>query len=221
MTEWVDLLPPEDGTTRVYLCRHGETDFNVENRFQGRDINSLLNEHGKSQAEKLGLALRDVPLDALYCSYLTRAQTTAAAIGKHHNLAPVVVQGLEEMYFGKCEGIKLSELHELWQGTMDKWNAGELDTAWPEGECPLDVEKRGKQALFSVLTPSVKQIALVCHGRFNKLILSSLLYNDMTKVETLVQDNTCINVLDFHHESQTFTPRCINYTGHWSLKLSE
>ncbi|KAF0682424.1 Aste57867_25437 [Aphanomyces stellatus] len=215
-------FPLAPGFTRVYLCRHGQTDYNVEERFQGRGINSELNATGQIQAKKLGLAFQETPLDALYCSFLTRAKVTAAAIGAYHGLAPAVVDGLEEMYFGSCEGRKLDELHDLWAATVHAWIDGKLDSAWPDGgESPLEVEARGTRALLSVLQtePPPTRIALVCHGRFNKLLLASLLLHDMTKVETLTQDNTCINILDFHHESKTFTARVLNYTGHWEIEL--
>ncbi|HSP05589.1 MAG TPA: histidine phosphatase family protein, partial [Acidobacteriota bacterium] len=61
---------------RIYLGRHGQTDWNAELRLQGwTDI--PLNETGRRQARELGERLRGIPLDCVYCSALQRSRETA------------------------------------------------------------------------------------------------------------------------------------------------
>src|SRR5215475_11690790 len=60
------------GTLRIYLARHGETDWNAERRLQGR-TDVPLNSTGRQQAAKLAERLKGVRLDAVYTSTLSRS----------------------------------------------------------------------------------------------------------------------------------------------------
>ena len=93
----------------VYLVRHGETDWNIEKRFQGqRDI--PLNATGLAQAEASGKALEGVRFSAIFSSPLSRAVRTAQAISTHTGGAPVVTDPrLVERSFGELEGMTVPE----------------------------------------------------------------------------------------------------------------
>ena len=93
----------------VYLVRHGETDWNIEKRFQGqRDI--PLNERGRAQARASGQALAGVTFAAVFASPLHRARQTAQIIAGYTGGAPVVTDDrLIERSFGALEGMTLPE----------------------------------------------------------------------------------------------------------------
>ncbi|OQS02445.1 hypothetical protein THRCLA_05183 [Thraustotheca clavata] len=209
--------PVPKGYTRVYLCRHGETNYNLQGRFQGRGIDSELNENGIAQAQALGNALKNIPLRAIFSSKLSRAKATAAKISQYHpNTSIGVIDGIEEMGYGDNEGKYLAQSKHLLKDVIDRWNEGNFDIAWPQGESARDVEKRGTTALLQLLKdhPTYEQIALVCHGRFNRVLLSSVLYQDLRKMEDIEQDNTCVNILDFDHATETFHALVLNNTDH-------
>src|SRR5271170_7752110 len=65
--------PTETNPTRLYLIRHGETDWNVEGRYQGQ-IDSTLSARGRAQTERLAEALAAVPFRAVYSSPLSRSR---------------------------------------------------------------------------------------------------------------------------------------------------
>ena len=67
------------GTLRIYLARHGETDWNAARRLQGR-TDTALNSTGRQQAAKLAEHLKGVRLDAIYCSTLSRSRETAEIV---------------------------------------------------------------------------------------------------------------------------------------------
>ena len=63
---------------KIYLVRHGETDWNREDGFRVRQI--FPNNQGMEQAQILSKQLADVPFEAVFCSTLKRARQTARII---------------------------------------------------------------------------------------------------------------------------------------------
>lgn len=89
---------------RLYIIRHGETDWNAERKMQGQhDI--ALNENGRQAAIDCGKALKDTPFDRIYCSPLIRAKETAELIRGDRELEIVVEERLIELHFGALEGV--------------------------------------------------------------------------------------------------------------------
>lgn len=211
------LPPVAEGRSRLYLCRHGQTDYNLQRKLQGRGVNMPLNEEGLEQARCLAKAMKDVPLTAIYSSALKRAFQTADAVAQlHPKLEVQPFHEVEEMSFGDLEGHPM-ELHEEQIHTMFKrWQAGEFNVRWPKGENPLDVVARGKGKIDEVLikTPPKEQVLMVTHGRFNKIVLAALLHGDLTHMAEIDQDNTCVNVVDFDHATQTYHAMALNSISH-------
>ena len=83
----------------IILIRHGETDWNTEQVFRGR-IDVALNQVGLSQAEAVGLSLKDRTIDALYSSPLKRAFETAKMLAKGRNLEIISEEGFIDINFG-------------------------------------------------------------------------------------------------------------------------
>src|ERR1041384_8547771 len=70
----------QTGSLRLYIARHGETDWNVQHKLQGMtDI--PLNDNGRRQAAAPAESLNGVPLDAIYSSTLSRRRDTARTVG--------------------------------------------------------------------------------------------------------------------------------------------
>ena len=93
---------------RIYLFRHGETDWNKERRLQGRrDI--PLNEHGRELAVKTARALGDIPFDRAFCSPLERARETARILLGDAQVPLEADDRLMEVAFGEYEGAGFDE----------------------------------------------------------------------------------------------------------------
>ena len=58
------------------------------------------------------------------------------------------------------------------------------------------------------------QLAVVAHGRFNKILLATLLWKDPSRYVEIEQGNTCINVLDYNEQDETWRPVVLNYVDH-------
>lgn len=107
------------------------------------------------------------------------------------------------MNFGDIEGKLLEDSREEYREINDAWAAGDVECHWPGGgESPVEVAARARAAMRDLgllglnSERGVRHIALVTHGRFNKIVLSSLLGRGIATCGTIKQDNCCINVID-------------------------
>ncbi|KAI6005814.1 phosphoglycerate mutase-like protein [Pisolithus albus] len=113
---------------RLYIVRHGETDWNRTRRIQGqKDV--PLNETGITQAALLAQALKEVPFTRAYTSDLQRASKTAEVILRYH---PSVIveedEALREVYMGELEGEpgnskKPAPSKETTEALMRRWQS--------------------------------------------------------------------------------------------------
>lgn len=103
-------------TTRFWLIRHGETQWNAERRLQG-SLDIPLNAAGILQAERLGQYLRspsfDARIDVLVSSDLGRAYATAVAAAGHFGLSIERSPQLRERCYGVYEGRDWTSLESL------------------------------------------------------------------------------------------------------------
>lgn len=89
---------------RLYIVRHGETDWNKERKVQGfSDI--PLNEYGRHLARQTAEGMKDIPFDLAYTSPLIRAKETAEIILAGRDIPVIETNGLKEMGFGAYEGM--------------------------------------------------------------------------------------------------------------------
>lgn len=75
--------PLRQGWKRIYLCRHGETDANAENRIQGGGVDLDLNHVGRKQAQALGEALSKFQIERVHSSTMKRSSNTARIMLDH------------------------------------------------------------------------------------------------------------------------------------------
>jgi broad specificity phosphatase PhoE len=124
-----------------YLLRHGETEWNAQNRLCGRtDI--LLSEAGRRQAKSLAERLKPIPFEALYSSPLKRALETARLISECVGLQPILDERLAELDYGQWEGKTLAEIMENDPKTFFAWDADPAQVAPPGGESGLEAQQR-------------------------------------------------------------------------------
>ena len=154
---------------KIYLARHGETDWNAAGRIQGwTDI--PLNENGRRQAQMLAEILAPIRLDAIYCSALQRSLETARIL----NRLPIIpMNELNEQSHGKYEGIDMSGevLLEYQKLRTDP------DDSLEGGESRNQHGKRIRDALRRIrsLHPDDSQVLIIGHGGTNNVILRELL----------------------------------------------
>lgn len=120
---------------RLYLVRHGETEWNRQRRIQGlTDLD--LNENGRRQAEALARALRGEEVVAIFTSPLKRARYTASTIARFHGIEPEVLKGLRELDAGEVDGLTYEEMRERHGDFLEKW-IQDCSAVAPPGGCGL------------------------------------------------------------------------------------
>jgi len=95
--------------TTILLARHGETDWNVEGRWQGH-ADPPLNARGREQAEALAERLVDTAFDAIYSSDLARAKQTAEIVARRLGLPVTTDRGLREIDVGSWSGLTRADI---------------------------------------------------------------------------------------------------------------
>lgn len=130
--------------TLLLLARHGETDWNLEHRWQGH-TGPALNETGRRQAAELATQLDEV--DAIYSSDTVRARQTAEIVGAQLGLDIETDPRLREVNSGEWEGLTRHEINRLYEGAFARWEAceeaapsgGESDEAMTAGRSPQPI----------------------------------------------------------------------------------
>jgi broad specificity phosphatase PhoE len=137
----------------LLLARHGETDWNRENRWQGW-ADPPLNETGRAQARALAEQLRDTPFDAVYSSDLRRAHETAEIVAAPHGVPVMPDPGLREIDVGSWSGLTHAEIEERYP-----------DGKRPDGETREQHAERVLEAVERIARANPeRRILLVTHG---------------------------------------------------------
>lgn len=155
-------------STELLLIRHGETDWNRRQCFQGQ-IDTELNERGLLQAARLGQHLGDSAevLDGLVVSDLIRTRQTAAPLAGARHLLPRFTAELREQAFGILEGLSFDEIRVRHPDEFAQWARHEPDYALPGGaESRRSFHARVIGALRRLAAdgPPGRRLAVVTHG---------------------------------------------------------
>lgn len=158
--------------TKLVLLRHGQTDWNLKHRYQGlTDI--PLNNTGEQQAREANKLLKQFRFDAVYCSDLERAKTTARLALK--DIYPYEKirfdRRLRERSFGAYEGGPYDKvfLPAEYKAAMEK---DPENFKFPEGESLIDVEKRIHPFFDEIIKKHPDEtVLLVAHGSLLSMLL--------------------------------------------------
>lgn len=178
---------------KLFLVRHGETDFNRQRRLQGQK-DTPLNEVGLKQAERVAQALRGESLDAIWTSPLQRALVTARCINRYHEHALEIRTELTERSFGEMEGKPIEALRAL-----ENTHTGSLYNFSPnKAETFQHLEQRASRFVDSILKSQHERLLLVGHAGIFRPMIASLLGLTFEEWFGIAQSNTCINHFQFH-----------------------
>lgn len=162
---------------KIYLFRHGETNWNKERRLQGQsDI--PLNEFGRELAVKTARALAEVPFDRAFCSPLGRAVETANIILGEREVPLVTDRRLMEINFGDFEGAGFDAAKKDPAHPLYNFFCKPEKYVPPVGaESFQETIERGSAFLREQIVPLegiCKNILIVAHGAFNRSVLNTI-----------------------------------------------
>ncbi|QUH31069.1 histidine phosphatase family protein [Vallitalea guaymasensis] len=204
--------------TRLYLTRHGETEWNLIKKVQGsRDSN--LTQKGIIQATKLGKYLENTNIDVIYSSSSGRAYNTAKIIAGNRNIEVIKMDDLKEMNLGIWEGKTFEVIKEDNEEMYDTfWNKPHLVKEFP-GESFSEFEKRVVGTVLDIAESNKgKDILIVAHALVLKVVMS---FFENRPLEKLFEDHfmysTCLNeveILDGDYKIVKY-----NQTDHYDIEV--
>ena len=188
---------------KLYIIRHGQTDWNIAKKIQGRqDI--PLNERGHFQAQCLGKAMENRPITAVFSSPQIRAMETAIAVASPAGVPVIPVRDLMEINYGVWEGKTEEELFRDDRALYEAWWSHPAETAPPEGESINQVNERCRQAWKEIKPQLTGDAAIVAHGGLLAHFMEQLLGNESVAAST-VAHNASITTIEYEPETERFT----------------
>jgi broad specificity phosphatase PhoE len=153
---------------KIFLIRHGETDYTAEKRYCGA-IDAPLNKKGIRQAHQLKRLLGNKKIDVVYTSPLKRAVQTAEIIFRSRTVEICKSSLLRESHLGKWEGLTLNEIEKRFPADVKRWYQDPLNYGSTGGEPPVVLHRRVKRFLNGLLkrcenNGSIKTITIVTHS---------------------------------------------------------
>ena len=161
--------------TRVFLVRHGESEWNQSRRYAGQQ-DVPLSELGREQAYRLAERLKGEGLSAIYASPLRRARDTAEAIKRLADVPIILEPGLAEISHGLWEGLTTPQVEERFPGEYRQWRSEPHTVVMPQGESLDDVSNRAEVVLTRALQEQQGGKVLLCtHDAVLRVLLIKML----------------------------------------------
>lgn len=177
---------------KIIFVRHGKHEHEAHD-------GKLLNE-GKKQARLLAKRLKKVEIKEIYSSDLKRAKETAEILEKELKISIIITLALREW-----DSKIIKQDRKKWKKEY-KMNFNRLK------EFLNDVTKDKNDK---------ENVLIVAHGQLNKLIISLLMKIDPIKIIPFMQDNTCINILEWNEHYKNWRLILMNDTSHLNKNMDK
>lgn len=202
--------------TKLYLTRHGETEWNKERRFQGQ-LDSKLTDLGLEQASWLGESLVYEDFDVIISSSSTRAFNTASIIKGNRNLSIIENDNLKEIHMGDWQGRLHKEIAELYpEQEFNFWNRPDLHES-ETGESISQFYDRVTTEIEKIIKLyKDKKILVVAHGLVVKVLMG---YFEERELKDIMKgkhiEQTSLSIVEIDNG----TPNILAYadTSHYKI----
>jgi len=198
---------------KIYIIRHGQTDFNLKGIVQGSGVDSSLNDKGRAQALAFYQAYQHVSFDKVYISALKRTKESVDNFIMQ-GIPYESLAGLNEISWGTKEGQTITREEDAYYHWMlNQWRLGNTKERIEGGESPDDVTKRQAEALNHILKQTDEQTILICmHGRAMRILLCRLLNYPLRSMDMFEHENLCLYYVE--KTDSMFTVKKYNDTTH-------
>ncbi|MHB1347336.1 MAG: histidine phosphatase family protein [Candidatus Humimicrobiaceae bacterium] len=198
---------------KFFLVRHGQSEWNLEGRYQGVS-NTKLTEVGQEQAELAAKYLSKVEFSGFFSSPIGRTIETAEIFKKKLGKEYQISENLKEINFGKWEGLKFDDIISKYGSDFQNWIKDPFENPPTEGESFNDIIKRGIQEIDKIIAESKEDsnILLVTHGGFIVAMLVHWLKIPPQRWSSIIQNHGAINIVVIDKNVPYIAQ--INFTGH-------
>lgn len=184
---------------KIYLVRHGETEWNKEYRLQGQ-ADTRLNDYGRELAQITAEALKDISFDVIYHSPLNRAEETAVILKKSRTIDIIADERIKEMSFGTAEGCHILSIKNNPEDPMYNFLKHPGDYIPPEnGERFEEVAARSAEFMKETILPlegKYQNVLIVAHGAVNRTILNAIAGIPVSDFWNIRLKNCAVSIID-------------------------
>ncbi len=186
----MNLNVSASSSLRLYLIRHGETEWSVSGQYTGRE-DIPLTAHGKEMAKQLGHSLRNISFTHVFSSPLKRAQQTCelAALNQRAMIEP----DLMEWNNGEDTGKTPEDILARRPG----WNL--FRDGSPGGETGAEISLRADRLIVR-LRELQGNVALFSHGHFSRVFAARWLGLTVEHAQHFIFNTASLSILSFEHE---------------------
>jgi broad specificity phosphatase PhoE len=198
---------------KVYLVRHGQTDYNLKNIVQGSGVDTDLNDLGRQQANLFYETYKDISFDRVYTSGLKRTHQSVQKF-LERGIPHDALVALNEISWGTKEGHRVTpEEDEYYHYMLAQWQRGNTRLKIQGGESPEDVVKRMKPAIDYIMRQDAEKNILICmHGRAIRILMCYLLNYPLRSMDMFEHTNLCLYLLNY--TGTMFSVERYNDTSH-------
>lgn len=190
---------------RLYITRHGQTQWNTQTKLQGWK-DSDLTKKGILDAEALADRLEAVDFSYIYSSTQKRAIETAEIIKKDRDIDIVQLEELKEIGFGKWEGMNMKDIQDKYKDEFDIYlNKPHLYKPILNGESYEEIFNRVKQAIKKIVKSGGDNILIVSHGVTIKILTAIIKNIPIEELYTIdISRGTSLNICEVNEEEIEF-----------------
>ena len=203
---------------RIFLIRHGETEFNRLGVFRGR-YEVELNEGGRKQAGEIAQALKSENIGFLLASPLGRATETAGIIAKELGIDYRVDEAFNNIDLGLWQGVPKDRVMHDYPDLWRRWITGPEEMRVPEGETVEEVKERAFRRIAELVSVEGGNFGIVTHRSVLKGLAASILGVPAPWFWKFYMDNAAYSM--FEHDVSGFVLTSWNSNAHLSKKVKE
>jgi len=206
---------------KIFLVRHGETEWNNSGKFQGQ-INIPLNDTGIAQAKATARLSLEWDLTALYSSPLSRTVEVSSSISQLTGIKIKTDPRLMELNLGFLEGITGQDMRNDWSDLWNTWREHPGSVTMPKGESLYDLQERAWAAFIDIQNNhcATDTIAIVSHNFTIRCICTKLLQIPMSNYHCLSLDLGSVTTLENNgHTWKLLTYNSVSHLSHINQKL--
>lgn len=199
---------------KIFLIRHGQTDYNLKGIVQGSGVDSSLNENGTRQAGLFYEHFKGEGFGRVFTSALVRTHQSVQGFISD-GIPWKVEENLNEISWGKHEGRAITpEEDKYYHWLIGQWQAGETHLAIDGGESPDQVAERLSRALHTIMEDPAEKVLVCMHGRAMRIMLCLMLRYPMSCMDLFEHRNLCL--YELRHSGSMFSVHRHNSTLHLS-----